>query len=1506
MSRRLAIFLVCALVLPLVPSSAWAARAPLGQETAAIAGTLALSAAEVPAVLAENNVPTAAWQRIAEQIRADQAQTGCTECAAALDLAEQTKLTAADGQDEDRMGVSVAIWGDTIVVGACFSDPGGTTDQGSAYVFQRNYDPANPTIPLADNWGLVKKLTASDGAMGDDLGSSVAIWGDTIVVGAPEADVASNGDQGAAYVFVRNQGGADKWGEVKKLTASDGATNDAFGTAVDVWVDWVLVGSAEARVGSNSQQGAAYLFARNYDPANPGTPLADNWGQRKKLTAADGTAGDGFGGAVAIHADIALVGAQADQNSRGSAYLFERNYDPAAPATPSSDNWGQRTKLTAPDGADEDFFGLSVDIWGDTAVVGAPLDDIGSRSEQGSAYLYGRNYDPSAPGTPLANNWGLIKKLTASDGGSSDTFGFSLSIWGDTLLVGGIWDADARGSVWVFTRNRIAADSWGQEKKVTASDGTGGDEFGRSVALWGDTAVIGARGDDIGSNADQGSAYVFACPCTPGSEFKKEIASDGAADDKFSVAVAIYGDTLVVGAFWDHVGTIADQGSAYVFERNYDPANPGTPLADNWGEVKKLTASDGATDDRFGYSVAIWGDIVVVGCPLDNTGAVSDHGSAYLFARNQGGANNWGQVKKLTASDGAATDRFGYSVAICEDLVVVGAYWDDVAGQTDQGSAYLFARNQGGADNWGQVKQLTASDGVTDDKFGVSVAIYGDTIVVGAFWDHVGANADQGSAYVFARNQGGVNNWGQVKRITASDGAASDNFGYSMALCGDTVVVGSPLDNTGTVGDHGSAYLFARNQGGADNWGQVKKLIASDGVASDWLGYSVAIWGDTVVVGAYTADVGANIDQGSAYLYERNQGGADNWGQVSKLTSSDGAQDDRFGQSAGIWGDWVVVGAYYHDVGANANQGAAYLFGCTPDLALSKSAAPARVVPQGVLTYTLSYSNTLPYPAAEVYLSDTLPADAVFGGVVSAPAGWAGPTFAGQVVGWYRPTLGAGVSGQLVFTATAGTPLEMRADWTLTNTAEITTTSDLAPANNRATATSVLQVPDLVMAKAAEPELVFPQGVLTYTLDLTNTLPGLAAEVYVTDTLPAGTTFGGVVSAPAGWTGPSVVGQAVGWYTPTLGGGVSGQIVFTAIANLGVAIHPDWVLTDTAEIACTFDMTPTNNSATAASVLQGLSIAKTHYPEPVTAAWNFWYYIDVTNTASTAATNLVIEDVLPVEVPPYSVVPSAGGVFDGINKVTWTIPSLGPNSSMQVWIRARTFSTAAGKCMVNSAVADSEQAAPAVGMKEIACVVAPPAEPQPTPTPTPGPGGPVIIQEGTFGHAEDTHVYRYAPGKNYFLAPQLKVGYKQNYAALLRFDLSPIPAGATIDSAMLQVYAEGWGGSDLPIGAYAVLRNVLLNQTTWNVAQTAANWETGGGNGATDRRPYPESSILTYGPKQWYSFDITSLVQEWVNATLPNNGLLLRAENSYPADFYFTSAEGGTVEWRPKLVVRYH
>ena len=625
-----------------------------------------------------------------------------------------------------------------------------------------------------------------------------------------------------------------------------------------------------------------------------------------KLTPSDAAAGGQFGYSVAISGDTAVVGAYGDDDGgiqSGSAYVFQRDQG-------GVDNWGQPKKLTASDATAGDQFGFSVAISGDTVVVGARYDDDGGL-DSGSAYVFQRDQGG-------LSNWGELKKLTASDAAAGDQFGYSVAISGDTAVVGASRNDDGgtqSGSAYVFQRDQGGVDNWGQLKKLTASDAAAEDFFGGSVAISGDTAVVGAVWNDDGGTYS-GSAYVFQRDqggLSNWGELKKLTASDAAAGDSFGDSVAISGDTAVVGASFDDDGG-ANSGSAYVFQRDQGGV-------DNWGQLKKLTASDAAAGDYFGYSVAISGDMAVVGADGNDDG-VTNSGSAYVFQRDQGSPDNWGELKKLTASDAAANDWFGASVAISGDTAVVGAKYDDDGGN-DSGSAYVFQRDQGGVDNWGELKKLIALDAAAYDFFGYSVAISGDTAVVGAYGSYDGGFGS-GSAYVFRRDQGGVDNWGQLKKLTASDAAAGDSFSYSVAISGDTAVVGARYDDDGG-NDSGSAYVFQRDQGGVNNWGELKKLTASDAAAGDWFGASVAISGDTAVVGANGNDDGGSIS-GSAYVFQRDQEGVDNWGELKKLTASDAAVGDFFGVSVAISGDTAVIAASGNDDGGNGS-GSAYVFG---------------------------------------------------------------------------------------------------------------------------------------------------------------------------------------------------------------------------------------------------------------------------------------------------------------------------------------------------------------------------------------------------------------------------------------------------------------------------------------------------------------------------------------------------------------------------------------------------
>jgi hypothetical protein len=389
-------------------------------------------------------------------------------------------------------------------------------------------------------------------------------------------------------------------------------------------------------------------------------------------------------------------------------------------------------------------------------------------------------------------------------------------------------------------------------------------------------------------------------------EEAKLIASDAEDVDIFGIAVDIDNDTIIVGSHRDD-GDGFDRGSAYIYERNLAGS-------DSWGEAIKLTSPDAADEDYFGENVSIDGDKVVIGAiGVDDFGSAS--GAAYIFERNLGGANNWGYRVKLTASDARANSYFG-RVAISGDTVVVGASWDL------GGSACIFERNDGGIDNWGEVKKLKASDAEEDTYFGRSVAIDGDTIIIGAYAAD-GIESDMGAAYIFERNQAGTDNWGELIKLTASDGEKGDGFGRSVAIFGDTIVVGA-YRKDGNGSDRGAAYIYERNLGGVDNWGEAAKQVASDSMDGDMFGNSVDLYGNIVLVGAYRKnDLGDW--QGSAYIYGRNEGGIENWGEVKKITPSDVEDYNSFGNSVAINLDTLTIGAFGNS-GAGVYRGAAYVY----------------------------------------------------------------------------------------------------------------------------------------------------------------------------------------------------------------------------------------------------------------------------------------------------------------------------------------------------------------------------------------------------------------------------------------------------------------------------------------------------------------------------------------------------------------------------------------------------
>jgi len=412
-------------------------------------------------------------------------------------------------------------------------------------------------------------------------------------------------------------------------------------------------------------------------------------------------------------------------------------------------------------------------------------------------------------------------------------------------------------------RYPLTVDPFVQKAKLTALDKTDGDEFGCSVAISGDVAVVGARSADLGSLSDAGAAYVFVKPANGWgnmTQTAKLTASDKAAGDNFGYSVSTSGDVVVVGASSADPGGTIDAGAAYVFVK------PGGGWAD-MTQTAKLTASDKAAFDYFGYSVAISGDVVLVGAYKADPGGTDYAGAAYVFVKMGGGWADMTQTAKLTASDKAAYDYFGYSVAISGDVVVVGSPYSDPGGTSSAGVAYVFVKPGGGWTDMTQTASLTASYKAQDDYFGSSVSISADIVVVGAYGADPGGMNTAGAAYIFVKPGGGWADMTQTARLTTSDMDTYDQFGWSVSISGDVVVVGALGADPGGTVSAGAAYVFVKPGGGWADMTQTAKLTALDKAENDYFGWSVSNSGGVVLVGAYGADPGGTGDAGAAYIF---------------------------------------------------------------------------------------------------------------------------------------------------------------------------------------------------------------------------------------------------------------------------------------------------------------------------------------------------------------------------------------------------------------------------------------------------------------------------------------------------------------------------------------------------------------------------------------------------------------------------------------------------------------
>jgi len=586
-------------------------------------------------------------------------------------------LLASDGAPGDNFGDSLAVFGDVAVVGAPGDD-----GKGSVYVFRWN----------GMLWVKQTKLMASDGASGDHFGRNVSIYGDVILVGADN----HNQSVGAAYVF-RYDG--TTWVEEQKLEPTMTTDILLFGFGVSLSGDTAVIGAPNSRLGGDAR-GAAYLF--RYDGAA--------WVEEARITPADAEDLDRFGQSVAVSGEVAIFGSMDDDLGidAGAAYVYRISKpggkllssdphiadhfgvdvaldgDVAVVGADDHDKagtnaglaavyrfdgglWQSESPLLAADGAAGDALGRKVAVSGDVALVGAPLDDLVSGADAGSAYVF--RYD--------GGYWMQEAKLRPTGPGTTlDAFGSSVSVSGDVAVVGAPGDDDAAtdaGAAYVY---RYDGASWLLEAKLLASGGASGDGCGSAVGVFGGVVAVGCSGDDdLGT--DSGSVFVYHYTGA-GWAFKAHFTPNGGgAGDGFGSAVAVWGDLVVTGAPGADASGGTDSGRAYV-ARYRGPSYVLDAV---------LTAADGATDDHFGTSVAAWGDTVVVGSLPFAPGGPVQSGSAYAYRYVGVG---WLLDDQHVSLDSSGTDAFGQSVAVSGDIVLVGAERDDESA-TNAGAAYLFA-----------------------------------------------------------------------------------------------------------------------------------------------------------------------------------------------------------------------------------------------------------------------------------------------------------------------------------------------------------------------------------------------------------------------------------------------------------------------------------------------------------------------------------------------------------------------------------------------------------------------------------------------------------------------------------------------------------------------------------------------------------------------------------------------------------------------------------------------
>ena len=728
---------------------------------------------------------------------------------------------AFDTSANDWFGFPVDIDGNLIIIGAYQEDDAGGLTSGKAYIYN------------ATTGALVHTLDNPNGydtSANDRFGYSVSMSGNRAIVGAYLEDDAGGSASGKAYIFNATTGALVH--TLDNPNAFDTSAVDIFGYSVAISGNYAIVGAYQEDDFLGANSGKAYIFdvttgllVHTLDNPNALAPAASDW----------------FGRTLDISGDRCIVSAygetnEAGESGSGKAYIFNVTTGELVDTLDNPD----------PFGTDDinDYFGWSVAISGNRAIVSCINEDDADNTNSGKAYIF--NVTTGA----LLHTLDNPNAFGTSQG---DNFGGSVAISGNYAIVGAASEDDAGGTTsgkaYIFdvTTGLLVH----TVDNPNAFGTSAGDNFGRMVSISGDRCIVSAYLEDDGGNAS-GTAYIYKLPIArPEAALLYTLDNPNAFDtsdsDQFGTSVAISGNRAIVGATREDEGGTSS-GKAYIFD------------ATTGSLVHTLDNPNASTGDEFGHSVAISGNRAIVGALYEDDPGNFNSGKAYIFDVTTGALVY--TLDNPNAYGTALSDFFGWSVSISGNYAIVGAYGEDDADGTPSGKAYIFDVTTGSLVH--TLDNPNAYNTSVGDRFGNSVSISGNYAIVGAWLEGDASGNQSGKAYIFDATTGSLVH--TLDNPNAFGTSEEDGFGHSVSISGNYAIVSARFEDDAGGTSSGKAYIYNVISGTLVH--TLDNPNAFDTSASDLFGISVAISGNYTIVGALWEDDAGGDQSGKAYIYE--------------------------------------------------------------------------------------------------------------------------------------------------------------------------------------------------------------------------------------------------------------------------------------------------------------------------------------------------------------------------------------------------------------------------------------------------------------------------------------------------------------------------------------------------------------------------------------------------------------------------------------------------------------